>query len=99
VRNGANRVAAVVHIGHRNEQTHVVTQHAPPTDFGFEFGVERQWNLERSGKLTHPVSANIVSRVSVLRAGVAQARNQLQYSRHWRSAMLALGGFIRGIIC
>ena len=76
-----------------------MVQHDSPAYFCFEFAVESHGNVELSGKLAHPVSTGIVPGFCILRAGIPQARNQSQCSRHLQYAELALGGVVCSVLC
>ena len=71
-----------------------MVQYDSPAYFRFEFTVEGHGNVELSGKLAHPVSTGIVPGFCIFWAGITQARNQFQCSRHWQYAELALGGVV-----
>ena len=94
VRGGSNRVTAIVHIGARDEQSDIMIQHDSSAYFRFEFAVESHGNVELSGELARPVSTGIVPGFCIFWAGITQARNQSQCSRHWQYAELALGGVV-----
>src|SRR5262245_5430265 len=85
--NRAHRLARQIHEGARDQQTHVVTRDRAAADSPFELGLRHKRNGEAAREQFDEPHAGVVRRVLVLRAWIAEARDEAERG-HGRRLLL-----------